>query len=209
MTAMAEARAAGVNLQSAADSVVQERFLCKTVPSTLRTYASHLRMIAWASELLGEPPLGCSVQHVRRVAAVCACASTQRGWLSAWALAHQVAGVPWQGDQDVILRGIRLGTAKCRAPRLPRQRVDRLLLRRLLRFALSRQRRWWCVIAALAHNFLLRMPSELFAQCTRARVQVNGGRFVYGPIRRKQRIDLCTVFAFCTCGVDEGICLHT
>jgi hypothetical protein len=25
--------------------------------------------------------------------------STQRGWLSAWAMAHQVAGVPWQGAQ--------------------------------------------------------------------------------------------------------------
>eukprot|EP00959_Pyramimonas_sp_CCMP1952_P283087 5917120-Pyramimonas_sp.AAC.1 len=42
LTAMAEARAAGANLTAVAGSVVQERFLSKTVPSTLRTYASHL-----------------------------------------------------------------------------------------------------------------------------------------------------------------------
>ena len=137
LQAMAEARAQGADLLRLADTVVESRFLCKTVPSTLVTYASHLRMVAWASELLGEPPLGCSVQHIRRVAAVCACASTQHGWLSAWALAHQVAGVPWQGDQDVILKGIRLGTSKCRTPRLLRQKVDRRLLRRLLRHALA------------------------------------------------------------------------
>ena len=209
LRALEEARASGVDVVGLADTVVQDRFLCKTVPSTLRTYASHLRMVAWACELFGAPPLGCAVQHIRRVAAVCVCASTQRGWLSAWALAHQVAGVPWQEDLYTILRRICLDTAKCSAPRLPRHRFDRRLLRRLLRDAMSQQHTWWCVIAALAYNFLLRMPSELFAQCERALVQPQGGRFVYGPIRRKQRVDLCTVFSFCTCGVDAGICLHT
>ncbi|CAK0864902.1 unnamed protein product [Prorocentrum cordatum] len=31
----------------------------------------------------------------------------------------------------------------------------------------------------------------------------------HGPIHRKQRGDQCTVFSFCTCGVDQGIRLHT
>ena len=73
----------------------------------------------------------------------------------------------------------------------------------------ARRRKWWCIIAVLACKFLLRMPSELFAQRSREMVQVAGGRFIYGPIRRKQRVDLRTLCAFCLCGTDEGICLHT
>eukprot|EP00959_Pyramimonas_sp_CCMP1952_P220131 4602562-Pyramimonas_sp.AAC.1 len=45
LRALEEARASGVDVVSLADRVVQDRFLCKTVPSTLRTYASPLRMV--------------------------------------------------------------------------------------------------------------------------------------------------------------------
>ena len=112
-----------------------------------------------------------------------------------------MAGVPWQGDHDAILRGVRLGTVKARAPRLPRQRVDKALLKTLLRHAFSQGRVWWCLIAVVTYNFLLRMPSGL--------LQVAGNRFLYGPIRRKQRQDFCTAFAFCLCNTDEALCLHT
>ena len=40
-------------------------------------------------------------------------------------------------------------------------------------------------------------------------LQVAGNRFLYGPIRRKQRQDFCTAFAFCLCNTDEALCLHT
>ena len=196
---MVEARAQGADLLRVADTVVENGFLCKTVPLTLSTYASHLRMIVWASELFGEPPLGCSAQHILRVAAVCACAAKQRGWLSARAMAHQVAGVPWQGDRDAILRGVWLGTVKGRTPRLPRQSVDKALLKALLRHAFPQGRVWWCLIAVLTYNSLLRMPSELFRQHRGYLLQVLGNRFLYGPIRRKQRQDVCTTFAFCLC----------
>ncbi|CAK0808992.1 unnamed protein product [Prorocentrum cordatum] len=124
-------------------------------------------------------------------------------------MAHQAAGVPWQGDHDAILRGVRLVTVKGRTPRQPGQRVDKALMKALLRHAFPQGRVWWCLIAVLAYNFLLRMPSELFRQYRRGLLQVAGNRFLYGPIRRKKRQDFCTAFAFCLCSTDEALCLHT
>jgi len=207
LRALAEAKAQGLNITELADGVVERRFMSKIVESSSQTYASHLKMIAWASELFGACPLGCTVEHIRRVAAVCTCASTQRGWLSAWAMAHQVAAVPWQGDSDVILRGIRLGTSKCRIPRFPRNRVDGRMVLRLLKRAVSEGKMWWSVILVLTYSFLLRMPSELFSQYDRSKLEQRGGRFTYSPIRRKQRLDWCAATAFCTCGTSEPMCL--
>ena len=208
LKALAAARAHGVDISSLADGVVERRFMCKIAASSTDTYASHLRMIGWACELFGHDPLGCSVQQIRRVAAVCASASTQRGWLSAWAMSHQIAGRPWAGDDDIILRGLRLGTLKCQVPRFPRNRIDRKMVRSLLKRAVSAGKLWWAAILILAYSFLLRMPSELFAQFRRELLAVHGGRFVYGPIRRKQRQDWCNPVAFCTCGQDQALCLH-
>ena len=97
LKALAAARANGVNISSLADGVVERPFMCKIAATSTDTYASHLRMIGWACDLFGHEPLGCTVQQVRRVAAVCVCASTQRGWLSAWAMAHQISGRTWVG----------------------------------------------------------------------------------------------------------------
>ena len=208
LKAMEDARSNGVDLRRMADGVVERRFMRRVVPTSMATYASHLRMIGWASDVFGDAPLGCSVIHIRRVAAVCTCASTQRGWLSAWAMAHQVAGYEWQGDRDVILRGIRIGTAKCRIPRYPRNRVDASLACSLLKRAASQNLMWWAVILAIAYTFLLRMPSELFQQYDRGRIVASGGTFEYGPIRRKHRTDWSYIKAFCTCSVKPQLCMH-
>lgn len=206
--ALTAAREPGVDIVKLADGVVERRFIYRISESSTTTYASHLGMISLACEVFGCAPLGCSVIDVRRVAAICVCASTQRGWLSAWAMAHQVAGVPWQGDRDIILRGLRIGTLKSRVPRFPRKRVDRKLARALLKRAITGGMSWWSVILVLAYNFLLRMPSELFGQYKRSFLRESGGRFSYGPIRRKQRLDWCTITAFCTCRTDPAMCLH-
>ena len=205
---LASAKAEGLDIASLADGVVERRFMCKIAATSTATYASHLRMIGWACELFGHEPLGCTVAQIRRVAAVCSCASTQRGWLSAWAMAHQLAGQDWAGDADIILRGLRLGTLKCQVPRLPRNRIDRKMIRPLLQKAIVKGKIWWAVILILTYSFLLRMPSELFAQYKRELVSVHGGRFVFGPIRRKQRIDWCEAVAFCVCAQDQSLCLH-
>ena len=208
LKAMQQAKASGKNIGALADAVAQRRFLCKVVRSTCLTYASHLRMIAWASELFEELPLGCSSQHIRRVATVCASASTLRGWLSAWLLAHQIAGFIWQGDQDPILQGIRKGTFKHQVPRLPRKRIDRIMVLKLLRLAVTQGRIWWSTLLVITYDFLLRMPSELFQQYRSDLLREHNGRFCYGPIRRKQRQDWCVVVAFCMCSVDRALCLH-
>jgi hypothetical protein len=208
LEALTQAKNAGMNVQALTDGIVERGSMRKITCSSAQTYASHLRMVAWASEVFGEPPLGCSVAHIRRVAAVCNCAATQRGWLSAWAMAHEAAQLPWPGDGDVLLRGLRRGTVKCRIPRHPRRRVDMHMVKRLLRRALQRQSAWWAVILVLSYTFLLRMPSELFKQYRRSLLVESSGRFTYGPIRRKQRLDWCTAFAFCTCERARHLCLH-
>jgi hypothetical protein len=78
----------------------------------------------------------------------------------------------------------------------------------LLKRAVAKGSVWWAIILVLTYSFMLRMPSELFAQYRRELVQETGGRFIYGPIRRKQRLDWCNVMAFCTCGTDPALCLH-
>lgn len=209
LQAMADAKSRGVDIGPLLDGAVESRFMSKIVPSSAMTYASHLRMIAWASELLEVVPLGCSVAHIRRVIAVCFNSSTQRGWLSAWAMAHQLAGMPWQGDGDVILKGIRTGTYKSRAPRMPRNKINRPVVLKLLREAGKRRRFWWSAILALAYSFLLRMPSELFRQFDIKLLAADGGKFTYGPIRRKQRQDWCFITSFCCCEHSELLCMHT
>ena len=165
-------------------------------------------MISWACELFGEKPLGCQSAHIRRVATICSCASTQRGWLSAWAFAHQIAGVGWLGDDDPILAGIRAGTFKHQVPRASRKRISACVARKLLKVAMESKKWWWSAILVIAYSFLLRMPSELFKQYQRSLLLERSGKFLYGPIRRKQRQDWCTPVAFCYCGVDKALCLH-
>ena len=123
-------------------------------------------------------------------------------------MARKLAGYQWAGDDDIILRGLRLGTLKCQMPRFPRNRTDRKMVRPLLQLALARGKLWWAIIFILSYSFLLRMPSELFAQYRRQLLSVHGGRFVYGPIRRKQRLDWCEAVAFCVCGQNQSLCLH-
>ena len=124
-------------------------------------------------------------------------------------MAHQVAGLPWSGDGDVILRGIRAGTARSRVPRMPRRRIDRPLIKRLLRRAAGRRSLWWSVILIITYTFLLRMPSELFKQYRRGLLNLTGGKFQYGAIRRKHKVDWQFVPAFCVCDGNEALCLHT
>ena len=143
------------------------------------------------------------------MASLCSCASTQRGWLSAWHLAHMASGRPWQGDGDPILAGVRKGTYKLQTPRHPRKRINARMVKQLLKIAMQRGWMWWCVILILTYHFLLRMPSELFQQYDRRLLHTHRGKFCYGPIRRKQRQDWCTVVSFCYCANDSSLCLHT
>ena len=117
---LASAKAEGLDIAALADGVVERRFMCKIATKSIVTYALHLRMISWSCELIGHDPLGCMVAQIRRVVAVCSCASTQWGWLSAWAMLHQLAGYGWAGDDDIILRGLRLGMVKFQMPCFPR-----------------------------------------------------------------------------------------
>ena len=123
-------------------------------------------------------------------------------------MAHHLAGLPWPGDEDIIVRGVRIGTLKLGTPRLPRNRVDKRMVVKLLRKAAADQKWWWCLILVLAYNFMLRMPPELFAQFARPLLRMEGTRFTYGPIRRKQRVNWCSITAFCTCSTCEELCLH-
>ena len=82
----------------------------------------------------------------------------------AWNAALEALGQPSPGDVDPVLRGIRRGTRRLQVPRVPRQRVCRRLLRRLLVCAIQKNDpgwSWWAFLGIIAHSIALRMPSEL------------------------------------------------
>ena len=111
-------------------------------------------------------------------------------------------GQPWPGDVDPVLQGIRRGTRRLQVLRMPRQRVRRRLLRRLLVCAIQKHDpdwTWWAFFGIIAHSFALRMPSELFAQFSFG--------CEYGPIKRKMRLDFQFVKSLCFCLTDPLLCL--
>lgn len=194
-----------VDVSAMADSVAKARWHARLERSSSAAYASHLRMIAWGCRVFNIDPVGPGVPGVRRIAACVNNASTLSCWLSAWKCALEGLGASWPGDLDPLLKGIRRGTAKLQTPRMPRQRVRRALLRDLLKVALSKSSTvwyWWAFIGIVAHSFALRMPSELFAQFEFRKLKRSSNQWVYGPIRRKFRVDWQFPCAFCHCEVD-------
>ena len=68
-------------------------------------------------------------------------------------MAHEMAGMQWSGDQDAILRGLRIGTLKSRPARLPRNRVDGGLAARLSRRAVR-----WTNVVGIHFSSSLQFP---------------------------------------------------
>ena len=199
-----------VDVSAMADSVAKASWHARLERSSSAAYASHLRMIAWGCRVFNIDPVDPGVQGVRRIAACVNNASTLSCWLSAWKCALEGLGASWPGDLDPLLKGIRRGTAKLQTHRMPRQRVRRALLRDLLKVALSKSSTvwyWWAFIGIVAHSFALRMPSELFAQFEFRKLKRSSNQWVYGPIRRKFRVDWQFPCAFCHCEVDPFMCL--
>ena len=178
--------------------------------SSLRSYASHLRMIAWECRVFGIDPCRPDMLGIRRIAACVNNYYTLAGWLSAWKAALEALGQPWKGDNDPVLRGIRRGTRRSQLPRMPRQRVRRRLLRRLLVCAIQKHAPgwpWWASLGIIAHSFAPRMPSELFAQFSFDTLRQRYEGWEYGPIKRKMRLDFQFVKSFCFCPSDPLLCL--
>ena len=71
--------------------------------SSLRSYASHLHMIAWGCRVFGIDPCCPDTLGIRRIAAGVNNCNTLTGWLSAWKTALEALGQPWPGDVDPVL----------------------------------------------------------------------------------------------------------
>eukprot|EP00973_Karenia_brevis_P042586 5895725-Karenia_brevis.AAC.1 len=99
----------GTNIREALQAVASSRIQSSILQSSARTYASHLRMILWASKFLDLVPLPADMECIRLVATCVNNSSTLRGWLAAWRLAHLISGHTWKGDNDEKLKAIRLG----------------------------------------------------------------------------------------------------
>ena len=195
---------------TAVDRVAAVRWNARLAQSSLVSYASHLRMVAWGCRVFGIDPCQPDVVGIRRIAACVNNYSTLACWLSAWKCALEALGRPWPGDEDPVLRGIRRGTRRLQVPRMPRQRIRRQLLRRLLVAAVGKHSPawlWWAFIGMIAHAFALRMPSELFAQFSIAKLRRCYEGWEYGPIMRKLRLDLQFAKSFCHCSVDPFLCV--
>ena len=203
-------RASGRNISAVADRVAAVRWNARLAPSSLLSYASHLRMVEWGCRVFGIDPSCPDIIGIRRIAACVNNHSTLSCWLTAWKSALEALGHPWPGDDDPILRGIRRGTRRLQVPRMPRHRVRRKLLRQLLGTAvLKRSQDWqrWTFLAAIAHSFALRMPSELFSQFSIGKLRRSYEGWEYGPIKRKLRLDWQFVKSFCCCATAPLLCV--
>ena len=200
----------GRQLAAVVDRVAATRWNARMESSSLRSYVSHLRMIAWGCKVFGIDPCRPDILGIRRIAACVNKYSTLAGWLSAWKAALGALGQPWPGDVDPVLRGIRRGTRRLQVPRMPRQRVRRRLLSRLLVCAIQKNNpgwMWWAFLGIIPHSFALRMPSELFAQFPFDKLHQKYEGWEYGPIKSKMRLDWQNVKSFCSCSTDPFLCL--
>ena len=198
-------RSIGRQLATVVDRVAAVRWNARMESSSLRSSASHLRMIAWVCRVFGIDPCRPDMLGIRRIATCVNNYNTLTGWLSAWKAAIEALVQPWPGDVDPVLRGIPRGTRRLQVPRMPRQRVRRRLLRRLLVCAIQKNDPGFLVI--IAHSFAPRMPSELFAQFSFEKLHRRYEGWEYGPIKRKMRLDLQFVKSFCFCSTDPFLCL--
>ena len=173
-------------------------------------------MIGWACRIIQAAVIPAHISTLQRVAGVVNDASTLRGWLAAWKLAHDVLGDPWVGDMDPRLRLARIGTQRLAPPPRPRKCAHLQDTVQIVTWAFStNSRRWtlWAGLAAVAYAFGFRVPSELLGQWG---VGPNPARFVllssrevrYGPYKRKAQHHANFTTRSCLCGSASAVCPH-
>lgn len=195
-------------LEQLLDHVATNRAHAAIGPGSGPTYASHQRMIEWACTLLGAAPVPASVHLVRRVAALVNSPSTLRGWLAAWRDLHIQRDLPWVGDSDPLLRRMRTGTQKLAPPQPQKRRLRRGLLRSVLQVAARREEFQLGAAILFAYLFGLRVPSELLAQVSWARLRVSTSQLTIVGLKRKAKSELSDLTRLCVCSADEFLCWH-
>ena len=208
LKALQERKAQGLDVALLTENVGRSKAAASVQASTMQTYTSHLKMIAWAAEILDIPLLEVPVKDIRKVAVCVNHTGTLRGYLSAWRLAHVANGMTWQGDSDDFLGAVRRGALLTTT--VVRQKVwlQRAQIKDVLDWALEEDRCWFGFKVVFIYTFMLRAPSEFFAQFDFALVEIGQGKMEYGPIKRKAKKDKQIVPAYCTCSADHSFCLH-
>lgn len=203
------------------DAVFASRTSAAHADGTHTTYRSHLNMIDWACRVINSDPLPATLSTIHRISVIVNDATTLRGWLAAWKLAHDCVGWPWKGDLDPRLRAARLGTMRLMPPKLEERRARMAHTVMLVKWALRRnERRWklWGGIAAMSYVFGFRIPSEVLRQWkTQAAggasfriVKGDGGETIvkYGPYVRKGRFHHGFSSRGCLCKEQRILCPH-
>ena len=198
----------GGNVMDVADVTLQGRMAASMEDTTGVKYYSHINMLQWACSVFECPICPASVQNIRRVALVCNNPSTLRGWLAAWRRLHIQRGFTWEGDNDAVLKAVRVGTLKAAPLGPPKRRVRRPLLRKLLRAAISSGRMWIGAMLNLGYIFALRMPSELFRQGRRSQFLLSARSIRIVNLKRKHKRSLCELARWCTCNTEPLLCPH-
>ena len=147
-------------------------------------------------------------------------ATTLRGWLAAWKLAHECLGMSWKGDLDPRLRAARTGTARLMPPKIGRKRARLAQTVLMVKWALRQdQRRWtlWAGIASMAYVYGFRIPSDLFRQwgigeepAIFRTMTGDGGETIvkYGPYTRKGKLHPGYTARGCLCNTQGLLCPH-
>ena len=133
---------------------------------------------------------------------------TLRGWLVSWRRLHLLRGAPWQGDQDPLLKAIRVGTSRRLPLAPPKRRIRAGLLSRLLKECIKADYFVTGAAFCLAYVFALRVPSELLAQGRRSQFKVFADRICYTGLKRKGRTQLSELVRSCTCRTSPLLCPH-
>lgn len=207
-----------IEAQNILDGLFAARTSAAHSENTHATYGSHLNMIGWACEIIGCQPLPASISTIQRVICVVNDATTVRGWLAAWKLAHTLLGLDWAGDLDPRFRLIKQGMLRMSPPPLPNKRARAGDVISMVKWALSQDsRRWvlWGGMAALSYVYGFRVRSELLqqwrtigAQFTLSSNDGNKTAVSYGPYRRKGKVHNTATIRGCLCESQKILCPH-
>ena len=198
----------GVDVCALLDRIAATRAAASVASATSDAYASHVRMIQWACDILQLRALPAQLSTISRVAAVVNNHNTLRAWLAAWRDWHIRARLPWAGDGDPYLRMIRRGTERLAPPEVPKGRVRFLLWRRLLKLAATKGLIEFGTLCNLAYVFAARVPSELLRQCTWGKLSISSGALLWQGVCRKGKPRPSDLRRWCVCAKDPLLCWH-
>ncbi len=204
-----EASKKGADPERICRDVLMARMTAATRVSTNNTYAEHLKAVEAFCTLLDRKAIPAEKDTIQLYTTVLNNAATLRGHLAAWRKAHQQSGFEWPASGDEVIRAVHAGTMALQPEREEKPRMRKMMLKRVLAWAVKKKHWEFGTTLCMMYAFLLRGPSEWWAQAEWRRIDTTTtGEVRYGPIQRKHRKEKVTLNRTCCCQKEKLMCPH-